>query len=123
MTDKEKRFEEEIAELKEELGDFLKERKRVRTIVEKVSGVPVMRQKAFGFLLFILVLGCLIISLLTGGVARLAMIEVAIAIVSLKLIYMMNCHAQVNHFNLWILTSIEWRLNEIIKELRQKERR
>ncbi len=57
MIDKEKRFEEEIAELKKDMEDFQQERERVRAIVGKIGGVPIMRQKYFEFFLLVLVIG------------------------------------------------------------------
>jgi hypothetical protein len=50
---------------------------------------------------------------------RLIMIELATVALSMKIIYMMHCQARVNHFQLWMQSSIEWRINEIIKMLRQ----
>jgi hypothetical protein len=29
----------------------------------------------------------------------------------------MHSQARVNHFQLWILSSLEWRLNEVVKEI------
>ena len=43
------------------------------------------------------------------------MIEVGIGLISLKLILMMHDQAKVNHFILWILSSLEWRINAIHK--------
>lgn len=46
---------------------------------------------------------------------QLAMVELAIAAVSVKLIFLIHKQSRVNHFQLWILSSIEWQLNEIMK--------
>jgi len=62
---------------------------------------------------------CLAVSLYThDDIVRLAMVEMAIAILSLKLIYLINGQMRVNHFQLWVLTSLEWRMVEMLKELK-----
>ena len=38
--------------------------------------------------------------------------------VSLKLLYMILNQARVSHFQLWILSSLEWRLSELGKEIK-----
>ena len=54
-----------------------------------------------------------------SNAVRLVMIELATVALSVKLLYMMHCQAKVNHFQLWMQSSIEWRINEIIKMLRE----
>ena len=113
------RFEHEIEELRQEIEEFQREKERIRSIVGQIGGVPILRTKIVEVVILLLVILSLIISLLVEGfIWRLAMIEVAIALVSFKLIIMMRNQARVTHFQLWILSSLEWRLNEIIKSLR-----
>jgi len=118
MEDREGQVEEGIADLRQEIEMFEKEKERVRSIVGKIGGVPTFNTKIFNIIFATLVLVCLAISLISGGVLRLAMIELAIAALSAKLIYLMHNQARVSHFPLWILSSLEWRLNEIIKTIK-----
>lgn len=97
---------------------FKKEKERVRSIMAKIGGVPTFNTKTFNIIFATLVLICLAISLISGGVLRLAMIELAIAALSVKLIYLMHNQACVNHFQLWILLSLKWRPNEIIRAIK-----
>ena len=46
------------------------------------------------------------------------MIELATVTLSLKIIYFIHAQMRVNHFEFWILSSLEWRVNEIMKQLR-----
>jgi len=43
--------------------------------------------------------------------------EPATVTLSLKIIYLIHCQVKVNHFKFWILSSIEWRLNEMKKQI------
>ena len=48
-------------------------------------------------------------------------IAVAILLVSIKIIWMMHKSTKVEHFQFWILNSIEYRLNDVAKQLRHLE--
>jgi len=109
--------EKEMADLKQEIERFKQEQERIRAIVGKIGGVPTSHAKIFN-IIFILVLVILAISLISGGTLRLAMVELAVAALSMKFIYLIHNQARVNHFQLWILSSLEWRLNEIYKEIK-----
>ncbi len=118
MNENERIIEEEMAELKHEIENFKKGRERVRSIVGKVGGMPTSNDKIFNIIFLILVLTCLIVSLISGGTLRLAMIELAVAVLSAKLIYLIHNQSRVNQFQLWIMSSLEWRLDEIIRMIR-----
>lgn len=109
--------EEEVDELKREIEQFRKEKERVRQIIGQVGGMPTFNTKLFNAVFIMLITVCLVVSLWSNGVWRLAMVALALTLVSLKLIYLIYSQSRVNHFQLWILTSIEWRLNELIKKV------
>jgi hypothetical protein len=46
---------------------------------------------------------------------------IAILLVSMKIIWMMHKSTKVEHFQFWILNSIEFRLNDVAKQLRSLE--
>nr|HPQ89770.1 hypothetical protein [Candidatus Mcinerneyibacteriales bacterium] len=61
----------------------------------------------------------LIASFFTEGRAHLILSDLAIFFVSLKVMYLVHQEARVNHFKLWVLNSLEWRVNEIAREMRE----
>jgi hypothetical protein len=81
--------------------------------------VPTFNTKLFNVIFAIAVLACLVISLMSTGTVRLAMLELGVVFISVKLIYIMHNQASVNHFELWILSSIEWRINEMFKKIKE----
>jgi len=118
----EKNLENEIDDLRQELEHFQQEKERVRTIVGKIGGVPKFNTKLVNLLFIGATIGSLIVSLVVGEKWRLLMIELATVAISLKILYMMHCQERVNHFKFWILSSIEWRLNEVTKRIKNLER-
>ena len=121
MDAEEQRLQEEIEKLSQEIEDFKKEKERVRTIVGSIGGVPVLQKKIFEILFIVLVLGSFVLSLFLGETYKLTLMDIAILLVSLKLIYMLRNQARVGHFQLWVLSSIEWRINEVAKKIQKHD--
>jgi hypothetical protein len=114
-------FEREFEDIKKELASFQQEKERVRMIIGKIGGIPQFHSKLFNWLLAILTALCLVISLLVDTLSiRLLMVELAAATISAKIIYLIHCQMRVNHFKVWVLSSIEWRLNELLKIVKEK---
>ncbi len=119
MTDQNNNIEEELKDLKKEIEHFQQEKERIRAIVGKVGGVPKFNTKMANYIFMAIIVVTLIISALFGGEMRLMMIEMATVALAVKILYMVYCQSRVNHFQLWMQSSIEWRINEITKILRQ----
>ncbi len=115
MEQENNRVESEIDDLKLELEHFQQEKERVRAIIGQVGGVPKFNTKLANIAFIILIIVTLAISIIGGEKYRLLMIEIATVALSLKIIYLIHCQMRVNHFKFWILSSIEWRINEMMK--------
>ncbi len=124
LTNEERReIEQEVADLEKELERFQKEKERVRAIVGSIGGVPRFHSKIANYLIAAVIIACLVLSLWAEtAVVQLAMVEVAIAVLSFKLIYVIYQQSRVNHFQLWVLTALEWRMDELFRLLREEQR-
>ena len=111
-------IEEELEDLRKELEHFQKEKERVRAIVGKIGGVPKTQAKIINAVFIIVILVSLVVSIVGGEKWRLLMIEIATVALSIKIIYLIHSQMRVAHFEFWILSSLEWRINEIMKQLR-----
>jgi len=120
MNEKPESYENEIDDLKRQLEHFQQEKERVRAIVGKIGGVPKFRTKLANAIFIIVVAASLAVSVISGDRLRLLMIEVALVALSLKIIYLIHCMMRINHFKFWILSSIEWRINEMMMHIKQR---
>lgn len=110
---------EEVEDLRLEVERFKREKEQVRAIVGRIGGIPTFNTLAFNIIFALVIVVCLVVSLLSdGGKLQLGMIEMAVVAVSLKIMYFMHRQARVNHFELWILSSLEWRLDQMKKEIK-----
>lgn len=121
MDEPPKELENEINDLKQELENFQQEKERVRAIVGKIGGVPTFNTKLANWIFIVIIVITLAISIIGGKRYQLLMIEIATVALSAKIIYMIHCQMKINHFKLWMLSSIEWRLNEMMKHVRKSK--
>jgi len=123
MEKKYENFENEISDLKYELEHFEQEKERIRAIIGKIGGVPQFRTKLINVLFIIIIVIAGTISIFAGEKLRLLMVELTTVMLSVKIIYMIHIQMRVNHFKFWILSAIEWRINEmmtLVKQIKQQ---
>ncbi len=106
----------------EEIKQFIEEKERIRKLVGRIGGKPTRGEKTINILFIIFVIAAFILALIYEGFPRLISIEVGIFLVSLKIAYFLNNEAKVNHFEFWVLSSLEWRMNDVVKRLDNLEK-
>ena len=110
---------EKEEELESEIKSFEAERENIRHIIGRIGGTPTSKSRKINVIFVILVIVVFALSIVYGGRMRFFMIEVGILLLSLKLVYFLEAHMRLNHFQFWILSSLEWRLDRIDKQIRE----
>lgn len=105
-------------ELETEIDDYLNDKERIRKILGRVGGVPQKKEKIVNYIFIFLVGLSFVIALIVED-PRNMFLEIALLLVSLKLIYVVNQNTKINHFQFWMLSTLEWRLNEMAKDLKK----
>lgn len=116
-----------IEELESELKAYQEERERIKQLMGQIgSSSDIKRDKVVNWVFIVL-----IILLLTFDIARhflhwdniplppLFSIEIGVLLVSIKIIWMINRQSKVDHFQFWILNSIEFRINNLSRQLNE----
>lgn len=115
--------EKEEKSLLEELKEFEKEKDRIRHIVGKIGGKNNTQVKRVNSLL----IGMIIALLFMGGVLRKMSLELTMYLAILlgitKIIWMLYETKKSNHFQFWILNSIEVRINEMENKINKIEKK
>ena len=115
--------------LKEELDQFKKEKEKIRHLMGQIGGRNTEKRDRQINSIFIV----LLILLFLGDITRhflpiniplppLFSLEIGVLLVSIKIIWMMHKSTKVEHFQFWILNSIEFRLNDIAKQMHSLEK-
>jgi len=103
--------------LQDEISEFERQRERVRAVIGQLGGKPTRVKKVLNVMFIFLVIACFALSFVVKGRMEIFMLEIGVLLVSAKLIYFLFLQAKVIHFQFWILSSIEWRVNEISGKL------
>ncbi len=124
MNDKSKRHSDETREeLLGEIEEFEREREQLKEVLGRIGGRNFSKKDNWiniGFLILILVL--FVLELTTEYLPHLISLELGVLLVSIKIIFMIHSQQKVNHFQFWILNSIEYRMNDISKMVRKMDR-
>ncbi len=108
--------EDHEAQLEEEVKNYLQEKERVRRVLGRVGGNPGKKERIMNILFLIIVAAVFIVGLIFPE-QHILTLEVAILLVSLKLALILRQNAKMNHFQFWMLSTIEWRIGELAKDL------
>ncbi len=100
--------------LQDELEHYQKEQEKIKQIVGSIGGAHQSRKHKVFNAIFLTVV---VISFFMGGVLHYIPVtlslELGVLLVSLKIAWMIHEQQKVNHFQFWILNSLEIRLNSL----------
>jgi hypothetical protein len=115
--------------LKAELDNFKKEKEKIRKLMGQIGGKEQAERDKWINTIFIIAIVLLGINDLLHHIWHIRVpidtefsLVIAILLVSIKIIWMMHKSTKVEHFQFWILNSIEFRLNDVAKQLRNLEK-
>jgi len=122
--------EEKDVSLEQELEQFKNEKEKIRNLVGQIGGKGSVQQDIIINLVFLAILLLLFIfdilrhSLhINLPLPALFSVEVGILLVSIKIIWMIYKQTKVEHFQFWILNSIEFRLNNLSRQMNDIEQK
>ena len=114
--------------LQEELEQFRQEKEQIRAIVGQIGGVYSRKRDTVINVAFILAIAILFALDLLRHVLEFPVplpamfsLELGVLLVSIKIIWMIHKQTKVEHFQFWILSSIEFRLNDVANRIREIE--
>ena len=121
---------EMIQDLKEKREDILKEiqeynqeREQIKSMLGSVGGERYSKTDKIINIVFILLIIVFIILEITTDVLPLYIsLEIGVLLVSIKIIWMIHSQHKFNHFQFWILNSLEFRMNNMYSRIKKIER-
>ncbi len=113
----------ETERLRAELDQYKKEKDKIREAIGQIGGKRNSRiEHSVDAIALVLVLLLFIVDMAGQFIGKPIIphnvsIELGLLLVSLKIIWMMYRQSKVEHFQFWILHSIEFRLNDLSQEM------
>ncbi len=96
-------------ELKKELEDFYEKKQKLRMLVEKQA----KKEMLFNVTFLVVVLGFFILGAILKHIDATLSLEIAILLVSVKMVWMIYEQQKANHFFFWILSTLEHEVNQL----------
>jgi len=96
-------------ELKKELQDFYEKKQKLREIVEKRA----KKEMIFNLIFLSVVIGFFVLGAVLKHIDATLSLEIAILLVSLKMVFMIYEQQKANHFFFWILSTLEHEVNQL----------
>jgi tetrahydromethanopterin S-methyltransferase subunit G len=119
---------DETKALQEELEHFRSEKEKIRNVVGQVGGKEIARRDKILNIIFIGAIIAIFVMDILRHLLKIAVplpplfsIELSVLLVSIKIIWMIHKQSKVEHFQFWILNSIEFRLNDISSRIKKIE--
>ena len=116
---------DEMDVLREELEHYKAEKEKIRNIVGQIGGATSHRRiVVINIAFLVIVVSAFVFDLLRHLMKweipllpPLLLLEVAVLMVSLKIIWMIHKQSKVDHFQFWILNSIEFQMNMLSRRI------
>ena len=112
--------------LQEDLESFCREKEKIRNFVGQIGGARSAKFDKIVNILFILAIVALFILDIIRHTFHIQIplpplfsLQLGVLLVSIKIIWMIYKQMKVEHFQFWILNSIEFRLNDLSKQIKQ----
>ncbi|MBW6458385.1 MAG: hypothetical protein K0B52_04400 [FCB group bacterium] len=119
-----------IEELEAELKTYREERERIKDFIGKIGGrTDAKNDKIINSVFFISIFLLMVFDIvrhaleLSIPLPPLFSVEVAIFLVSIKIVWMIHRQTKVNHFEFWTLNSIEYRINNLSRQMNELEQK
>ena len=116
---------DEMDVLREELEHYKAQKEKIRNIVGQIGGATSHRRVTMINIVFLVI----VVSAFAFDLLRhimgwkvpllppMLLLEVAVLLVSLKIIWMIHKQSKVDHFQFWVLNSIEFQINMLSRRI------
>ena len=111
-------------ELLDDLEEYNREKEHIRAMLGKIGGKDYSKRDNLiniSFLTVILIF--FVLEMTTHFLPAFVSIEVSVLLVSIKIVWMIHSQHKFNHFQFWILNTLEFRVNDMTKRVRRIEKR
>ncbi|MGL5049152.1 MAG: hypothetical protein ACRC0K_00005 [Fusobacteriaceae bacterium] len=109
-------------QLRDEIEEFKREKEQIKQMVGEIGGTESHQNKLVNILLLVIIVMVLIAGLALKKIDIIVTLEVAILLGIFKIIWILYENKRVDHFQFWILNSLEFRINEIHKKVKNIEK-
>ena len=113
-------FSEREEELRRDIEDFNAEKERIKELIGKVGGAAYSRRdNIINIAFLIIIVTFFLLEITTKFLPAYISLEISVLLVSIKIVWMIHSQHRYNHFVFWILNTLEFRINDMSKQLKR----
>ncbi len=110
-------------EILREIQEYNKERDEIKNMLGKIGGKSYSKFDAVINGLFLSLISIFfVLEITTHWLPSFISLEISVLLVSIKIVWMIHSQHKFNHFQFWILNSIEYRMNQITGKMKKIEK-
>lgn len=110
-------------EILKEIQEYNKERDEIKNMLGKIGGKSYSKFDAVINGLFLSLISVFfVLEITTHWLPSFISLEISVLLVSIKIVWMIHSQHKFNHFQFWILNSIEYRMNQITSKMKKIEK-
>ncbi len=110
-------------EILREINEYNKERDQIKMMLGKIGGTAYSRIDMIINILFLaIIISLFTLEFTTHWLPSNISLEVSVLLVSIKIVWMIHSQYKANHFQFWILNSIEYRMNTVAGKVKKIEK-
>ena len=121
---------DEIEALQTELEHYRKEKEKIRDLIGRIGGKSNRKQVIIINVIFLSIVAMFflfdvmrhLLGIQVTFLPPLLLLEITVLLVSVKIIWMIHQQGKVDHFQFWILNSIEFQMNSIAHRTKNIEK-
>ena len=110
--------------LREELKEYRQEKEKIKQIIGSIGGTDFLKKhKIINYIFLAIVLILFALEITTDFLPTYISLEVAVLLISIKIVWLIHSMSKMDHFQFWILNSIEFRINSLSRKVDTLEER
>ncbi|MGC9311824.1 MAG: hypothetical protein ACP5IA_03955 [Sediminispirochaetaceae bacterium] len=116
-------LEEKKEDILREIEEYNRERDQIKNMLGRIGGEKYSKTDMIINIVFLsAIIALFTLELTTHFLPTFISIEVSVLLVSVKIVWMIHSQHKFNHFQFWILNSLEFRMNNMYSRLKKIER-
>ena len=123
MTEEQEDLKGKKEEILKEIQEYNKERDQIKSMLGKIGGKSYSKLDTVINILFLLLISFFFVAeTTTHWLPSFISLEISLLLVSIKIVWMIHSQHKFNHFQFWILNSIEYRMNQVSVKMKKIEK-
>ena len=103
-----------------DLEEFNREKERIKRLIGGVGGTEYSKRDNIINMVFLsIILVFFLLEITTKFLPAYISLEISVLLVSIKIVWMIHAQHRYNHFVFWILNTIEFRVNDLSKQVKK----